>query len=423
MENKYKVVHDLQKVKLILGNGFDLQCHLKTSYSDYFLFDSSKNDALKNWVEIFESKAEDYLSFQISNHKSAWKELKGFDYFNIWDILFYLVSFENKDICKWNWCDIESTIANCLSNCDVELTTIASCLSNHHNQKATFNFELIFKILSKKIQLYNIKDKRILILTGFIYKKNNEECFSNRRDYYDFLLSQLKLFEINFGKYIYNQHCDDSNKSFDVIVLNNQFKKEAKKTIENLCTLGNITSVDTFNYDTPECGEIEALVHHINGNINSPIFGIDSDIFDADDPRYIFSKTSRRIDLEMNRETIESILEYENIIIFGCSLNKADYNYFFSIFDELRITDPTTTSKIVFAYSIYDKEKKENIHRNINQSVTKLFQEYSKYKGNNIHFTRLLELLMIQQKIVFFEIPFEENIESYYFNKNRMQYI
>ncbi len=103
MDNKFKVVHDLKKVKLILGNGFDLQCHLKTSYSDYFLFDSSKNDALKNWTEIFESKAEGYLLFQINNHKSIWRELKGFDYFNIWDILFYLVSFENKDICKWNY--------------------------------------------------------------------------------------------------------------------------------------------------------------------------------------------------------------------------------------------------------------------------------------------------------------------------------
>lgn len=410
MEYKAKIVHDLKKVKLILGNGFDLQCHLKTSYSDYFLFDSSKNDALKNWVEIFESKAEDYLSLQISNHKSVWRELKGFDYFNIWDILFYLVSFENKDICKWNWCDIESTIANCLSNYDSK-------------NKEVFNFELVFKILNRKILPSEIENKRILILAGFIYKKNNEEVFFDRRNYYNFLLSQLKLFEINFGKYIYEQHFDDSKSSFGVIAENGQFKKEAKKTLENLCTLGNITSVDTFNYDTPECGEIEALVHHINGNINSPIFGIDSDIFDADDPRYIFSKTSRRIDLEMNRETIEPILEYENIIIFGCSLNKADYNYFFSIFDELRITDSTTTSKIVFAYSIYDKEKKENIHRNLNQSVTKLFQEYSKYKGNNIHFTRLLELLMIQQKIVFFEIPFEENIESFCFNKNRMQYI
>lgn len=410
MENKYKVVHDLKKVKLILGNGFDLQCHLKTSYSDYFLFDSSKNDVLMEWVGNFENIAKYYLTFNSSNHKESWRELKGFNHFNIWDILFYLVSFENKEICKWNWCDIESTIANCLSNYDSK-------------NKEAFNFELVFKILNRKILPSEIEDKRILILAGFIYKKNNEECFSNRKDYYNFLLSQLKLFETNFGKYIYEQHFDDSKSAFGVIDKNDRFKKETKKTLESLCTLGNITGVDTFNYDTPECEEIEALVHNINGNIESPIFGIDSDIFDADDPRYIFSKTSRRIDLEMNRTKIEPIVEYENIIIFGCSLNKADYNYFFSIFDELRITDPTTTSKIVFAYSIYDKEKKENIHRNLNQSVTKLFQEYSKYKGNNIHFTRLLELLMIQQKIVFFEIPFEENIESFYFNKNRMQYI
>lgn len=45
-----------------------------------------------------------------------------------------------------------------------------------------------------------------------------------------------------------------------------------------------------------------------------------------------------------------------------------------------------------------------------------LFQEYSIYKGNSIYPARLLELLLEQQKIILFEIPFDNTIESTYFN-------
>ena len=45
-----------------------------------------------------------------------------------------------------------------------------------------------------------------------------------------------------------------------------------------------------------------------------------------------------------------------------------------------------------------------------------LFQEYSKYKGNSIYPARLLEHLLEQQKIILFEIPFDNSIKSEYFN-------
>lgn len=36
MEAKQSVIQNLRNVKLIIGNGFDLKCKLKTKYSDYF---------------------------------------------------------------------------------------------------------------------------------------------------------------------------------------------------------------------------------------------------------------------------------------------------------------------------------------------------------------------------------------------------
>lgn len=228
------------------------------------------------------------------------------------------------------------------------------------------------------------------------------------------MLSQLKIFENNFGKYINSQHFAYSNNN--IVFSNENFKLESKKTLEELCTLGNLTSVDTFNYDTPECKEIESIIHNINGTITWPIFGIDSDTFTASDPRFIFTKTSRRLEYGMFHDEVEPLFDYENVIIFGCSLNKADYNYFFYVFDKLDISNIKNTSKIIFAYSVYDKSKSDTIHKQLQKNVMMLFQEYSKYKGNSIYPARLLELLHEQQKIILFEIPFDTTIKSEYFN-------
>lgn len=402
MKTKYEIVHELKNVKLIIGNGFDLQCHLKTSYSDYFLFDKPKLKILGEWIEKFQNNAKSYLNFRISNNKSFWIDLNNFADFNVWDVFFYLISYQNKEISNWKWCDIESSIAEYLAD-------------RQYPQKDAldFNFEIICNTLVNGETKYSLSDKA-LIIASFIYKKRNERKFNNKKEFYVFLLSQLKIFEHNFGKYIYSQHFKHSNNGF--VSSNENYKIESRKTLEKLCTLKNLTSVDTFNYDTPECIEIESIIHNINGTTEYPIFGIDSDTFSAPDPRYIFTKTSRRLEFEIFHKEVEPSFDYENIIIFGCSLSKADYNYFFYIFDKLDIANVKNTSKIVFSYSIYDVNKSDIIHKKLEEDVFMLFQEYSKYKGNNNYPARLLELLLAQRKIVFFEIPFDDSIKPSYFS-------
>lgn len=90
MKTKYKIVHELKNVKLILGNGYDLQCHLKTSYADYFLYDERKNNILREWIKEFEYKSKDYLNFNSNNRREFWVNLKNFDYYNVWTYCFIL---------------------------------------------------------------------------------------------------------------------------------------------------------------------------------------------------------------------------------------------------------------------------------------------------------------------------------------------
>lgn len=146
------------------------------------------------------------------------------------------------------------------------------------------------------------------------------------------------------------------------------------------------------------------MIHNINGNTARPIFGIDSDAFLAPDPRYIFSKTSRRMELDMLNEKMFISTDFENVIVFGSSLSQADYSYFFSVLDKINIFNINNPSKIVFAYSIYDLKQENDIKANLTKAIFQLFQEYSKYKGNEAHPNRLLDSLTAQGKVILYQL-------------------
>lgn len=74
-------------------------------------------------------------------------------------------------------------------------------------------------------------------------------------------------------------------------------------------------------------GAAEKL-RHINGDVTHPIFGIDSDVFPPSDPRYIFTKTYRRMALDSQSSRHDESFNFSNAVVFGHSLCKADHNYF-----------------------------------------------------------------------------------------------
>lgn len=103
---KRELVQYLPKIKLVLGNGFDLHCGLNTKDSDYFNTNSEKYRKIIDWVQKFAS-VERYLEDDQSKNK-FWHNLKYFE--NFWDI-FCLNSYEDsrnkfRDISDWNWCNI-----------------------------------------------------------------------------------------------------------------------------------------------------------------------------------------------------------------------------------------------------------------------------------------------------------------------------
>ena len=145
-----------------------------------------------------------------------------------------------------------------------------------------------------------------------------------------------------------------------------------------------------------------AKLHHINGDITYPIFGIDSNAFSSLDDRYMFSKTYRRMQLDYYTQNIYGRLKCDNLVIFGSSLSNSDYSYFFSVFDDMKILDEKKNCRIVFAYNIYDSNRKEEIEKTLLRNVAILFQEYSSYKGMSDQMNRLLDYLVVQEKVMFY---------------------
>lgn len=398
MKTKEEFIKSLSKVKLIIGNGFDLHCHMKTSYKDYFLYDKDKNDYFGSWIDEFLPKLDNYVSFNTGNFKDFWLPFKSFDKANIWDLFFYI----NSDIKygstkEWAWCDIEKLIYSWLK--DRNKTQFDSGKSHWEN---------VYSIINNHVKSENERES---LMAAFVFKKHNEHRFENIEDFYLFLLEQLKLFEENFGKYIYQLHFKGAFGGFPAYE-KTSFNSYAKFTIDDLCDIDKLVSIDSFNYDNIRLENIFDKIYNINGDWYNPIFGIDSNAFPANDIRYIFSKTNRRMELDMINDEERKNVPFDNVVIYGHSLDESDYSYFFSIFDKLKITDLTNDSKVVFAFSIYDSKLEQKIKNDYRISIAKLFYDYSIYLGKDKQPNRLLDVLTSQGKILMYEIN-EINVEFY----------
>lgn len=374
---KEQVIKDLKNVRLIFGNGFDLFCGLKTRYEDFFNFTPSYVEQIGRWVDTYEniSRAKNYLDGTIENHE----QFKAFEILDsnitIWDIYFYLMSRTRTNL---KWCDIEE---------------VMKC--SFMNEIGKFNWENVRIILWNFIKKCSVPPNKLNEeYVCACYCKYAFKGVFNNKQFYEFLLKELKRFEKRFGDYIKKQ----MNYPF--------YKTNALITICKFINhpsdyFGSLSSIETFNYSTLDIsGEIFS---NINGKYSKPIFGIDSSNISAENDEYMFTKTYRRMELQFDSNLIKKEFAFENLIIFGHSLNEQDYNYFFPLFNRLNITDSSFEGKIVFAYYVYDEDKRNEIKNELIINIAKMFERYEKYlKLRNEN--RLLDILQSNNNVILYEI-------------------
>ena len=379
MMNKTELIHSLPKVKLVLGNGYDLHCKLHSSYKDYL---NKRKDYFAKLSSLIDSYRLQFNSLRYFLTNSSFNNID-LNKINFWDLVFaYNSKFSDIDN---SWFSLEEKILRMLTD-KLSFISLPSVFNTIHHEIRDSSLESDF-------------------FASFLSNKYDCKNAFGINKFYKLLLKELKEFESYFGQFILNQRINTKDYSFEIGLENKRYKKCACQTLDLLCSRNNVVSVDNFNYDDCGIDEFKNIERNINGNINTPIFGVDSK-FEPDDIRVIFTKTYRRMNEDMNCKEANVEPNFENLIIYGHSLDEADYSYFFPIFDKLHLTDNTAKNVIVFAFTIYDKSKEDEIKSTLSKRVYKIIQNYSLYKGySNDTSIRLVDYLSIQKRIIMYEIP------------------
>lgn len=399
------------KQLLILGNGFDLACGLKSAYSDFFL-DRFKNLFCAEAENVFIVKdLEPYLkktrTFIISFVNYTKQNLNAFedndintDYYSAlikqnklknittrWDLFFLFADLcVDKSIDEYKWMDVESLIYDILS-------IVANSESNNLKMKYEAKINLGAKVW-KGIDLF----KEVVFYLSYTGSNSQDEIFNE-------LFKDLKLFEAAFATFIQKQidlnrkdpikeyinNAVDlleqlirteqtASESVDVLSFNYSLDERfiSLLTDENITSWTNIHGIADYNEPNAQ----KAIRRNKgNNNLNTfpaPIFGIDNHDITSNgsnaDLRILFTKSYRVIDNGINEiRTSNGYNNVDLITIYGHSLGRADYSYFETIFDENTLYSSNT--RIEYWYYSGLNEKFVNKQR----AITKLYNLLTDY--------------------------------------------
>lgn len=362
------------KQLLILGNGFDKACGLKSDYSDFFNERFSKIDK-KSIINTL-------LRHKPNNHGS----IRNFNVYGLGDQKFYNFDgkYENKvnyfdllfiatqEYIQMNgtWSDIEQILQEILQFIYKE---DPSCFNNY---KFTSDEEILaFKNFLLHVFSNTSADKTI--------KKALEE--------YERLFGKFITTEIN------KQNLYITNVKYK---LNQLIKKEADILSFNYSAtplldseLSNIDLLhDWYNvHGLSRWGSYYRTIavhktHNNNVILPRPIFGISkynqtTDKFlSVNDPIYQFTKNNRRKEKIERMKNGYNFLNYkissniDLVTIFGHSLGMADYDYFKNIFQKLDLANGNLKLEIYY-YEKDDTALKDNLKH--------MIEEYSRTVSMN----------------------------------------
>ena len=369
---------------LILGNGFDLQCNLPSSFGKY-MSNSLKSIIIEESFHPFYSRTNLLHSFLIKN-RSILKSLTFIE-------LLIIIKFWKKEVL---WSDFEKLLYELLYQ---EKSTnigyrpslwIKSFDYLNENQQQIFNSRLENSDINNDFQLI-----AFLYFYWCNFGENIPSKITQTKDeWHDFLKKDLSKFESRFTDYLKLNHKDN-------VEYQNSSSTLLSKLTNSYGQMG-IYKIMNFNYTMlpePYQGNTEN-VHGLYSNKDS-IIGIDGSSIPHQLVGYKFTKTFRRVDLltRYNRIQKSDLLNYDysEIAFYGHSLNEQDYSYFQSLFDGLNIYDKKV--KLKFYYSFYEGKTNEEIYNDQIQSIIKLLETYgntfdNKYKGKN-----LLNKIIIEQRL------------------------
>ena len=410
MENNESI-----KQLLIIGNGFDLACGLKSSYKDFFdnyLKSISSTDSKMYWEKYFQNMS--YLNS--SNDDYTWTDIETQIFTQLQNVEFIIENellknrfYENKDELVRK---IEISLNGSNSNLNFD-----SLLQTFYLLKSVFEYYMIGNQLTLNTALNKIKTDLLKLedhfssyLTNEIQNANskietNNEIATNvftENSYFiksRILFATLLLFYMNVNETPFFvpplerlQETSDSN--FISYYLDVQILSKFN-IVENY--------VLSFNYTKPFPFP---NLRNIHGNLNNwnIIFGIDYDkvnTFFSNQPTQ-FTKSYRILENKLNSDmTIPSDLN--KILFYGHGLGEADYSYFQTIFDTVDLYHGNT--KLIFFWNNFNDKDQYNLQV---ERVTNLIEKYGQTFTNKDHGRNLFTKLLLENRIIFEQIDLKD---------------
>lgn len=433
---------------IVLGNGFDLHCGLKSSYKDFlyyvitqiyhFSIDSDdRNQAINQAFDKFLKSLKDVLErFRVDNNFVSYTESMNefLSDINIW----YLILFNEHLAQSSNWSDIESVIEKYVSikfiNSDGKDKSAKSFISVLVDVFFNYGFKknllsdrqlkteeyifaglLLYHIFKRNINDYGIKKEADRLFKSYREKsafsnRNNRiaikvkiEEFSGVTEFIiNLLMSELHNLEKDFQAYLIQE------------IENEEYKSKAKNFLQTIVRDGGYPlsySVFSFNYTNSCSGNLGTQVafRNVHGALNQNsneskiIFGIDNISSDSksEDISYRFTKSYRTMRLYTELENdktfgdkIDNIFTKDMDVIkfYGHSLARADYSYFQYIFDMYDLYN--SNIKLIFYYSKIEGRTVEEVRQEQYRNITKLIEQYGETLDNKAHGRNLLTRLI-----------------------------
>lgn len=413
----------------VLGNGFDIQCGLQTSYIN-FMEDKFSNTGINILSRIIQNAVDEY------HHLDG--ELKVIDdYDNISELsIWYIILLYKKQNKNSDWSNIENQILEELREVDNGegktlniIDKFAVALLNELKNKSYSNNEMIYPNDIDNIYgvcayiLLKIKKDEVLVeKINQVFEEyvendiiKNTKLFEELKDIAsEILLKELHVVENDFKLYLEEE-------------IKRKSKEYSEKTISLFRSLYHIMgnkdnnkiyfNILSFNYTSPwisQSGNIHDYYSrhldkyiNIHGNykLGNIIFGIDEDKISYNKREYLFTKTSRTLELYTDEAkhyctSIQDLLPntIKTVAFYGHSLSEADYGYFRLVFDKY-INDNKVCFK--FYFSVYEGTTKEKEMKKLRDRISIMFGKYSEEKSEN----RYVFVNLIQAKrIIFLEL-------------------
>ena len=394
---------------LIIGNGFDLACGLKSKYTDFF-----------DWIP-----------------EETYRD-------NFW--YYILDCLRNRNLLESeNWADIELQIFNQLKNIEI---LYKDNFIHRLDKESDFDYIGYINNYSMHRRDDVIKDSvtpESLEITywGLVKtKKQGTDIPKSIEQALSYLFKHLKKLEQDFCVFLSEQINKEKDTMLSKTISQNDFESEynnyftcsikllnhiLKAYHPNKYKMSNSQDKQTETYKFHASNDILSFNYtlpvqsynwsNIHGSLECEniIFGINYDSLFShfSNPPIQFSKSYRTLENSL-LSNIRLSKDIKNILFYGHGLGEADYPYFQSIFDSIDLYHGNT--RLIFFWDAYDENRKLELHKEMLKKVVNLIEKYGQTFSNKDHGRNLLTKLKIENRILIKEIfpkeIFKQNIQE-----------